>query len=553
MSRTSIDLCLPDGEVFRLHPVTDPVPEGRLAEGMDVHLVTTHPPGTDIFTLQLSLNDQSLICVPKSANCAWWPWSIGFHAGDAELKLMSPGEAPLQVTVTTDPSRAKLTRDDYLHMIGDIIEDSLAIASIAGHKVGIGPGLDRPPEIARFEYLSRWFNRMEHAVREIDRAPWLNGERHPKMVPFGHGGITTPMALARALRSAKRLPEAEQDRLDPSVRKVIDRLGGRYPEMVSRTILQTDNRRREHSDMLAVLHMWQGFLARVQKSLDQLEKERRPAPPLMRKRVTGMLQRLKRLTTLPLFDGVNPSFGGVHSSHLFRRVPAYRSFHETYRAFMAGIGNIGGDAMDIPVSRTYDLYEVWSFLRILRAASGLLGAEGWKETLDARMSQGCLTLTLVAKPFRFGPYRLTFQPRYGEIWKIPAPAVGSYSRPMNPDIAIEVEALGEWIPRVILDAKYRVDQALDSAIASTHMYKDALVTEGIGGAMEHPIQSAFLLTPNRDVKDMGAEWREADAPDVFFQKGYHREYRFGAISMRPGMGINQVQELLASVLPPIPA
>ncbi|WP_291271443.1 DUF2357 domain-containing protein [Geothrix sp.] len=553
MSKARIDLRLPDGEVFQLHPATDPVPEGRLAEGMDVHLVTTHPPETDVYALQLSLNDQPLVCIAKSPTCAWWPWSIGFHAGTAELKLVSPGEAPLQVTVTTDPATAKLTRDDYLKMIGDIIDDSLAIASIAGHKVGFDRGLDRPPEIARFEYLSRWFSRMEHAVREIDRAPWLNGERHQKMVPFGHGGITTPMALARALRSAKRLPDAELDRLEPSVRKVIDRLGGRYPEMVSRTILQTDNRRREHSDMLAVLHMWQGFLARVQKSLDRLERERRPAPPLMRKRVTGMLQRLMRLTTLPLFDGVKPTYGGIQTSHVFRRVPAYRTFHETYRAFMAGIGDIAGDFMDIPVNRTYDLYEFWSFLRILRAASGLLGAEGWKETLEDRMSQGCLTVKLDAKPFKFGPYRLTFQPTYGEIWKVPAPAVGSYSRPMNPDIAIDVEAPGKWVPTVILDAKYRVEQALDSAIASTHMYKDALVMARAGGVMEHPIRSAFLLTPNREVRDRGAEWRESDSPEVFFQKGYHREYRFGAISMRPGMGVSQVQELLASVLPPIPA
>ena len=553
MSGTRIDLRLPDGVVFRLHPVTDPVPQGRLAEGMEVHLVTHHPPGTDIFAQQLSINDQPLVCVPKSQTCALWPWSIGFHAGNAELRLTSPGAAPLQVTVTTDPSRAKLTRDDYLNMIGDIIEDSLAIASIAGHKVGFDRGLDRPPEIARFEYLSRWFNRMEHAVREIDREPWLNGERHQKMVPFGHGGITTPMALARALRSAKRLPDAELARLEPSVRKVIDRLGGRYPEVVSRTVLRIDNRRREHSDMLAVLHMWQGFLARAQKSLDRLERDRRPVPPLMRKRVTGMLQRLSRLTTLPLFDGVKPTYGGIQTSHVFRRVPAYRSFHETYRAFMAGIGNIAGDFMDIPLNRTYDLYELWSFLRILRAASGLLRPEGWKETLEDRMSDGCLTVRLDTKPFRFGPYRLTFQPTYGEIWKVPSPTVGSYSRPMNPDIAIDVQAPGKWIPTVVLDAKYRVEQALDSAIGSTHMYKDALVVDGGGGAMGHPIRSAFLLTPHRHVKDRGADWRDSNAPEVFFQKGYHREFRFGAKTMRPGMGISQVQELLASVLPPMPA
>jgi hypothetical protein len=41
-----------------------------------------------------------------------------------------------------------------------------------------------------------------------------------------------------------------------------------------------------------------------------------------------------------------------------------------------GIANVFGDFLQMPLARTFDLYELWVFLRLLRAAAARHGANG---------------------------------------------------------------------------------------------------------------------------------------------------------------------------------
>ncbi|WP_219602473.1 nuclease domain-containing protein, partial [Vibrio parahaemolyticus] len=88
-----------------------------------------------------------------------------------------------------------------------------------------------------------------------------------------------------------------------------------------------------------------------------------------------------------------------------------------------------------------------------------------------------LAKTNVIVEVGFDTFSLHFQKSYDEYWKA-SDDIGSYSRTMIPDISLRCSDSNKSI--VVLDAKYRVEKALNDAIASSHMYRDAIVSDNGG-------------------------------------------------------------------------
>ena len=93
-------------------------------------------------------------------------------------------------------------------------------------------------------------------------------------------------------------------------------------------------------------------------------------------------------------------------------------------------------------------------------------------------------------------WKLCFQKQYREFWTAPD-REGSFSRTMTPDVvaAQAGAAAGEPGRLIVLDAKYRIDDALNDALSSIHTYRDALVREVESGRPEGIVTAAYLLTP----------------------------------------------------------
>src|SRR5262249_21216590 len=144
-----------------------------------------------------------------------------------------------------------------------------------------------------------------------------------------------------------------------------------------------------------------------------------------------------------------------------------------------GVAGVFGDFLQVPLARTFDLYELWVFLRLLRAA--VLRSNAQTVDLNALFRQDTSGLTLAAGsvtvPIAVANISLCFQRQYQEYWT-EAGGRSSFSRPVLPDIA--VEAAGGSAPQrlIVLDAKYRINDDLNTALASIHMYRDALVSGG---------------------------------------------------------------------------
>jgi hypothetical protein len=137
-----------------------------------------------------------------------------------------------------------------------------------------------------------------------------------------------------------------------------------------------------------------------------------------------------------------------------------------------------------------------------------------------------------------------FQKRYREYWIEPN-GRGTFSREMTPDISLE-PAIGNPEDRIIvLDAKYRIDAGLNDALSSIHTYRDALVRAGAGGTTGGIVGAAYLLTPH--IPELASAYRGTKMPGRLFHPEYRSQFRFGAISLRPGMAKDEIRGALRTL------
>ena len=118
---------------------------------------------------------------------------------------------------------------------------------------------------------------------------------------------------------------------------------------------------------------------------------------------------------------------------------------------------------------------------------------------------------------------------------------------MRPDLSVSFEDHQQGSTKlIILDAKYRVGQQLDDALSSLHMYRDALVQAESDGSRSSLVLAAYILTP--DLGTATGDWRSASMPGRLFHPEYRSAFRFGAATMRPGMGMGAIRATIESLI-----
>jgi hypothetical protein len=241
-------------------------------------------------------------------------------------------------------------------------------------------------------------------------------------------------------------------------------------------------------------------------------------------------------------------------SSLFRRDPAYRRFYRLWQEINLGIAGVFGDFLNLPLARTFELYELWCFLRLVRAGIEAFGAEAFGaagthvEDLFTTDSQGGVTIPAGAVTVSVGNgWKLCFQKHYEEFWIGPERR-GSFSRGMTPDIVVLRDAdTNEPAARlIVLDAKYRIDEGLNDALSSIHTYRDALVQEAESGQLRGIVTAAYLLTPHLPVVD--DEYRATPMPARLFHPVYRSTFRFGAVTLRPRMTLAEITAALGLII-----
>src|SRR5271166_6591696 len=173
------------GASWRVWPDPEPVAAGSVHE-TGTYLFELHD-SPEAAAADLLIDDVRLEALRVAApDKARWRWSPGFHAGLVEAELRVPGHGARRFEVTTDPDRRKLTRDDFDAMVREILDDTFALFSISGFRKAVGRGSgNRPPPVARLEFLRSRVDKLESAVAAIVRqtsrgyetVSWAGGSR----------------------------------------------------------------------------------------------------------------------------------------------------------------------------------------------------------------------------------------------------------------------------------------------------------------------------------------------------------------------------------------
>ena len=494
---------------------------------------------------ELFIDDQPLEGLRAQAGTARWRWSPGFHAGTVDAELRLSGQLPRRFEIETDPDIRKLTRTDFDLMVREILQDTFALFAVSSFRRSVARGTGkRPPPIARLEFLRSRIDALEQAVAAIARRPRHMLRAEETTLPYyGAAHVTSPEILKSFRTGSIRAEQGTPSRLPPSLR-------GFLPAHLRVQRRRSSVDLPEHRQMGACLRVWSSWLSAVSDMLaeDDLEEDSgaRTVRTAWAARCRKLGRRLSRMASQSPFSEAGDAQPRLLLSALFRNDPDYCRFFRLWQDMNLGIGSVFGDFLNMPLARTFELYELWCFMRLIRAAVEEYGTEGFAiGDLFVTDATGALTIAAGAATVRVGNgWTFCFQKSYREYWIEPG-GRGSFSREMIPDIALEPAAANLKDRIIVLDAKYRIDSGLNEALNSIHTYRDALVREAGDGGTSAIVGAAYLLTPH--IPEIADAYRATPMPARLFHPEYRRSFRFGALSLRPGMTASDLRAALRTI------
>jgi hypothetical protein len=535
-----------NGPFWQVWPEYEPIPQGVIREARSY-----------FFELRDSHNasDADLLIddIPAEAlrtrqtDVARWRWVPGFHAGIVEVVLKIPASAPRRFEIVTDPDLRKLTRDDFDTMVRELLEDTFALFSLSAFRKGIArqPG-NRPPALARLEFLRSRSEEIVDAVAAIARSPRHFLRAEEVTVPTHRATRATGPEIIKSFRSGQIRYETSHPSRLPAA------LSGRLPAKIKIHQRRNSVDIPEHRQIKACLRSWAAWLMNVADVLRLTtvadDAETLTTASTWAIRTHHIARKISNAAALPFMSDVGEGPAQLRMSSLFRRDPVYQRFYRLWQDMNLGLAALFGDFIQMPLARTYELYELWCFLRLVRAAAEEYGADGLDvSNLFISDATGGVTVAAGAVMVPVGGGNvLCFQKKYQEYWIEPG-RQGSFSRTMVPDIAITCPSAGGTEGRlIILDAKYRIDAGLNDALNSIHTYRDALVQEVETGQIEGIVTAAYLLTPH--IPELGCDFHSTQMPGRLFHPLYREKFRFGAVTLRPGMSSADLRLCLKSIV-----
>ncbi|HWF07952.1 MAG TPA: DUF2357 domain-containing protein [Bryobacteraceae bacterium] len=539
------------GAAWRVWPDADLATPGAVQETGSYLFELTG--AADASKADLLIDDQPLEALRTSSRSTGrWRWKPGFHAGTVEAELRLPGTNPRRFEIVTDPDLRKLTRDDFDVMVREILEDTFALFSLSSFRKSIARGAgSKPPALARLEFLRSRIDELECVVAEIVRSPRRRLAAEETVLPWHRATRVTGPEILKSFRSGRILTEVGKPSRLPEV------LQGYLPDQIRVRRRRSSLDLPEHRQMAACLRWASAWLAGVAEILGRPgsaeDVEASQVSSVWALRCRRLARRLSRMSMAEPFAEAADAAPRLMLSSLFRNDPAYRRFFRLWQDMNLGIAAVFGNFLNMPLARTFELYELWCFLRLVRAGVEEFGPQGTKVD-DLFVTDGVGGLTHASGAIVAavgGGWKLCFQKTYREYWFEPDRR-GSFSRTMTPDVAAVYEASNEGAPGdgvarlIILDAKYRIDEGLNAALNSIHTYRDALVREAESGAIEGIVTAAYLLTPYLPV--LGDAYQATALPGRLFHPEYRTAFRFGAVTMRPGMSTTELTAALQTIV-----
>lgn len=534
-----------DNRSWAVWPEPEPIPPGAIRESASYLFVLSDCDQAQ--SADLLIDDIAVEALrSREPGTALWRWAPGFHAGVVEARLRIPGTSLRRFEITTDPDIRKLTRGDFDLMVQEVLEDSKALFALSAFRKSIARQRgNRPPPLARLEYLRSRADAIIRSVELIARAPRHFLQAEEVVLPaYKARGATGPEIIHSFRTGVVRTEGNTPSRLPPA-------LGGRLPARIKVSQRRNSVDLPEHRQIKACLIAWTAWLNSVADALARADRntdaDTHSNAGHWAVRTRQLARRLVGSAHSGFMAEVSEGTATLQMTSLFRNDPVYQRFYKLWQEMNLGLAAIFGDFLQMPLARTYELYELWCFLRLLRAAA----QEYSPDSLDLQHlfisdATGGVTLASGAVVVKVGLDKaLCFQRRYREYWVEPD-GQGSFSRMMVPDVVMSGDFAGKGRQVIILDAKYRINDGLNDALSSIHTYRDALVQETPEGQPEGIVTAAYLLTPH--VPLIKPDFKETAIPGRLFHPRYREKFRFGAVTLKPGMNSGEMRACLRSIV-----
>ena len=517
------------------------IPEGWIVENGEYLFELEN---TDEYqTIQLEVDDTSLEALrsPREG-VARWRWPVGFFAGSVAIAILEKHQKRV-FELVVDPAKHKLTRDHFDLMIGQILEDTFQLFSLSSYKTGIGmgDGTHLPP-LARIEFLSSRIEELSVCIQKIIDNPVKHLHDHPQKRPLSRSRNITATQLARAYTKGGLVHSAYLHSRMPG------RLGGYIPQYITSTQKTVSVDVAEHRAIKSSLKYWARWLTLVAENFRGRAVGDVGVASKWAARCETLAHRLRGILSAHFFDEVSDTQEQVTASSIFSYIPEYHRFLRLHRQMSLGIASVTGDFLNIPIARTYDLYELWCFLRLVRVLAEVSGVSDLDISglVEESTRTGEVVLQSKTCSVRIDSLEVAFQRSFREYWK-DENNQGTFSRTMIPDVSvIKLGDDGSEPLLFIFDAKYRVEEGLNDALASIHMYRDAIVREHSEG-VERIVRKALILSPQIQL-NANADWKEQDAPARFFHTEYRDKFNFGIMSFHPAMDLSQMTTLVKEAI-----
>lgn len=485
--------------------------------------------------LELLIDDTEVLALKATKNgYNRWLWCPDFFAGSIELEVHSGGRRIFAKKLILSPSKAKLTYSDFELMLAQILTETSSLFSLGQTKVSIEAGRSYSTPITKLEYLRNNFDALSRTLSAIIECP-----------------VTTLRADVEYISPEKYTGSVDGSRVSQAfgLFGAVEFSGGYIPARlpIDRKSHQTNI--YEHQCIKKCLLIWSSWLRQIGRSIKSSNNINSGVANKWAKRAFELSYRLDRILSEGFFDNVGELQDvGIQPTNIFTTVPHYRKFFDLQRKLNLGIGKSLGDFLEMPISKTYQLYELWCFFRII---SALKLSGNMVQKVGLRKANTDLGESNILFEVQFDGFLLSFQKRFDEYWKSDD-GLGSFSRTMIPDISIKIDESAASVTQVIVfDAKYRVDLALNDAISSAHMYQDAIVSEsvvnGSAGSVDRRVIGSYLLTPAVPDGFCNA-WKDEPAPRRFFHPSFVDAFKFGVLSLHPRMPLERVASTMAEIV-----
>lgn len=444
-----------------------------------------------------------------------WRWKPGFYAGLVFAELLTPeGRARGRWRLDVSPDPKKLGEDLWAHLVDEILshDPTLVIGLEPAHRRLGALGETSDPLVA-LERLRRRENELGRALAAIHREPRSVSRTRREWLPLHQ----VRRADLRTLRAASRQPGvlAALPRTRPST----PASGPSHPSLLD---VPTVEQSLDSPANRAALFMLRALRRRAGQVRDRLREEAHKEGDVGAR--TGIRARLPRWEEI--LERMSRNFGRAERRSPFRDArhpeitaaglnavaanPLYAQFWRVgWEALRRGVDRRDPED-ELPLSPTWEIYERWCFVELVRRLREWLPTPEWKEsrerangdrrTIRFRRSDGASVSIFLQKAAgtKGNPLR-------------------SVSFECRPDLVVRWEYGASSAGFVVLDAKYRASRQaiLNGMRESAHPYQDAL-----RWGDERPA-TTLLLVP------------DASAVEWLSHLEFINQNRVGAVTLRP--------------------